>query len=192
MSSLAEIVENLHRREIGAEERAALIRAYAERLKERDQLPPVRQPVASVASTRRSNAGNQPGVTAKVAKDLGVTKRTVQRALSGKKPDQPPVKAEPAAASPAPSPSSAPAPSPAIAPDPPAPSAWLVSMLRNWANGLRVPIVTIEGEAGPVILDGRNRYRACVEAGVEPRFESYAGDKPGGLRDVGQLGPPAP
>lgn len=49
------------------------------------------------------------------------------------------------------------------------------------ANGLRVPIVTIEGETGPVVLDGRNRYRACVEAGVEPRFETYQGDDPAGF-----------
>ena len=35
------------------------------------------------------------------------------------------------------------------------------------ANGLQLPIVTYQGK----ILDGRNRYRACTEAGVEPRFE---------------------
>lgn len=41
-------------------------------------------------------------------------------------------------------------------------------------NGLRHPIVLFEGR----ILDGRHRYRACIEVGVEPRFEQFAGDDP--------------
>src|SRR5438128_5706189 len=41
-------------------------------------------------------------------------------------------------------------------------------------NDLHEPIVLFEG----AILDGRNRYRACVEAGVEPRFEDYDGADP--------------
>jgi hypothetical protein len=41
-------------------------------------------------------------------------------------------------------------------------------------HGLREPIVLLEGR----ILDGRNRYAACIEAGVEPRFTKYTGDNP--------------
>src|SRR5262249_45051901 len=42
------------------------------------------------------------------------------------------------------------------------------------ANGLQEPIVVHEGK----ILDGRNRYLASLEAGVEPTFAPFRGDDP--------------
>jgi hypothetical protein len=44
------------------------------------------------------------------------------------------------------------------------------------ANGLSVPIVLYEG----MILDGRNRYRACELAEIEPRFAHYSDNDPVG------------
>ena len=42
------------------------------------------------------------------------------------------------------------------------------------AHGLRTPIVKL----GNAILDGRNRYRACIEAGVALRAENFVGADP--------------
>lgn len=39
------------------------------------------------------------------------------------------------------------------------------------AHGLRQPIVLHDG----MVLDGGNRYRACLDAGVEPRFVPFEG-----------------
>lgn len=40
-------------------------------------------------------------------------------------------------------------------------------------NGLREPIVLFDGQ----VLDGRNRYLACLQAGVEARFREFGSDK---------------
>jgi len=42
------------------------------------------------------------------------------------------------------------------------------------AHGLPQPIVQHEG----LIVDGRNRYRACQHASVEPRFVEREGESP--------------
>src|SRR5260221_10361960 len=48
----------------------------------------------------------------------------------------------------------------------------LVGDIRE--HGLHEPIVVFEDK----ILDGRNRYRACMAAGVEPAFTAYTSDDP--------------
>jgi hypothetical protein len=50
----------------------------------------------------------------------------------------------------------------------------LVADVRE--HGLREAIVVFENQ----ILDGRNRYRACQAAGIEPTFTAYTGDDPVG------------
>jgi site-specific DNA-methyltransferase (adenine-specific) len=42
------------------------------------------------------------------------------------------------------------------------------------ANGLIEPIWTYQGK----ILDGRNRYRACMKVGIAPQYREYTGDNP--------------
>ena len=39
-------------------------------------------------------------------------------------------------------------------------------------HGLHEDILVYEGS----ILDGRNRYRACIDAGIEPRFREWDGN----------------
>lgn len=41
-------------------------------------------------------------------------------------------------------------------------------------SGLELPILLCDG----MILDGRNRYRACIEAGVAPEFREFVGGDP--------------
>ena len=46
----------------------------------------------------------------------------------------------------------------------------LVEDIRH--NGLLEPIWTFQGQ----IVDGRNRWRACRDAGVEPKFREWRGE----------------
>jgi len=39
-------------------------------------------------------------------------------------------------------------------------------------NGLRTPITTYQG----MILDGGNRYQACIDLGIRPMFEEFVGE----------------
>lgn len=48
------------------------------------------------------------------------------------------------------------------------------------ANGQRLAVTLFEGR----ILDGRNRYLACVKLGIEPRFDTFEGDEDEAIRFV--------
>jgi ParB-like chromosome segregation protein Spo0J len=61
--------------------------------------------------------------------------------------------------------------------------AELVQSIKE--NGQRDAIVTFN----ELILDGRNRYRACQEAGVEPIVEEYGGDDPLGYVSHKRISP---
>jgi N6-adenosine-specific RNA methylase IME4 len=51
----------------------------------------------------------------------------------------------------------------------------LISLAENIkAEGLHHPLIIYEGK----ILDGRNRYKACEMAGVEPSYEGFNGNNP--------------
>jgi N6-adenosine-specific RNA methylase IME4/ParB-like chromosome segregation protein Spo0J len=51
--------------------------------------------------------------------------------------------------------------------------AALCESIRN--EGQLVPIVLLQTNDGPLILDGRHRYRACCELGVDPTRDYYRG-----------------
>lgn len=42
------------------------------------------------------------------------------------------------------------------------------------ANGLRQPIITLDDQ----ILDGQNRFNACMACGIKPQFDKFIGDDP--------------
>jgi len=48
----------------------------------------------------------------------------------------------------------------------------LVDSIKD--NGLLSPVVLYEGK----ILDGRHRYKACINLGLVPKFEEYGGEDP--------------
>ena len=56
--------------------------------------------------------------------------------------------------------------------------AELVTSIRQF--GLQNEIILFEGR----ILDGRNRYRACLEAGIEPEFVEFSGTREEALEHV--------
>ena len=49
------------------------------------------------------------------------------------------------------------------------------------STGLLDPIVLMETGSGVVILDGRQRHRACLDLGVTPEFKLYDGSDPEGF-----------
>jgi ParB-like chromosome segregation protein Spo0J len=77
-AELWEIAENLHRLDLTKEQRDEHIRRYAELLDQRQQV--LRQNVAKPLSGPKG--GRPQGVASQIAKETGLSKRTVERALS--------------------------------------------------------------------------------------------------------------
>ena len=69
---------------------------------------------------------------------------------------------------------------------PPMPPEDFVDLVEDMRiRGQLAPIITYENK----ILDGRHRYQACLELGIDPRIEEYTGDDPLGLAGELWLGP---
>lgn len=84
-AELAMIAENLHRAELNADQRRQQLRRYAELVAARADLQS-RQDVA-IESKREDGRGHRPeGIASQVARETGVSVRTVQRAMSDKPP----------------------------------------------------------------------------------------------------------
>lgn len=84
-AELAMIAENLHRAELSADQRRQQLRRYAELVAARANLQS-RQDVA-IESKREFGRGHRPeGIASQVARETGVSVRTVQRAISDKPP----------------------------------------------------------------------------------------------------------
>jgi N6-adenosine-specific RNA methylase IME4 len=54
----------------------------------------------------------------------------------------------------------------------------LIADIRE--TGVRQPVVLVKSDAGDLVLDGRNRLRACDALGITPPHEYYEGDDPVG------------
>lgn len=82
-AELWEIAENLHRLDLTKEQRDEHIRRYAELLQEQRNLQS-RQSVV-IESKRADKRGHRPeGIAAEIARDTGLTKRTIERVLKPK------------------------------------------------------------------------------------------------------------
>lgn len=83
---LWEISENLHRVDLSKEQRDAHIRRYAELLEARDAASISQQNAAKLKTdSNPKGAGRPEGTASKVAKETGLSKDTVRRALKPKK-----------------------------------------------------------------------------------------------------------
>lgn len=82
LPALAEIAENLHRRDIGEIERAELVARWIDVTKRRSEEAQSRQPAAIEASKREDGRGHRrKGGGKQAARDLGVEETSIRRAM---------------------------------------------------------------------------------------------------------------